>query len=475
MDPLNDEMTARAFDFCSNIDVKGFFVPSQISIFMNRIQNIALWESVYVHETFHSILNDCLIGWWIELLEEIANNMFVAFRSGQVLDEKLVSWIISLEFKKRKLCESWIQTQEGFATYFQLNIADIESRAVNTAKELHKLRQQDFTEEDIKRIRGEVERIRREWMDRLSSRNCPKGYWRGYELVREIAEKFGKDNLAPVALAACSVRFPHSLMSQNSDDFRKLMSQDEYVVDRRLELISEIPGDAIKGFPLKDDWWNLTQSILQFIGEQPLEKEFDFVKMTENAYTDPAFPKEFVDIAEKEMPSQLAASKDRWKVLKKKGIDSSQLVSFFNVEGKALTISNFEPALSSELDYISAIRDRSILNSLDKMEFINDLMDSMTKRNKVEEWMEELWGFADLARFRDLFQIERLFSLEEICSLCLSFLKYSNRGITCPHSNLLICMRCCTEMKCSGCHEFTAKQKILSEIEKITESFVYCL
>ena len=472
---LNDEMTTRAFDFCSDIDVKGFFIPSQIAMFMNRIQNIALWESVYVHETIHSILNDCLNGWWIQLLEEIPNNMLVAFRSGRFLDERIVSWIINLEFKKRKLCEAWVQTQEGFATYFQLNIADIESRAVNAAIELYKFRQQDITEDDIERVRSEVKKIRRGWIDRLSSRDCPQYYWRGYELVRGIAEKFGRNNLAPVALAACSVRFPDSFVSQSIGDFQELMSSEKYIVDRRLELISQIPENVIKGFPLKDDWWNLTQTILQYLGEQPLKKEFDFVKMTKDTYTNPAFPREFVDIAEKEMPSQLAASKDRWKVLKKKGIDSSQLVSFFNVEGEALTMSSFEPVLDREMDYMSAIRYRSILNSLDKMEFINDLLESMKKRNKVEKWMEQLWGFADLTRFRDLFPIEKLSSLEKVCRLCHSFVKYSNSGIMCPHSNLLICLRCCIKMKCRGCQEFSTKQKILSEIKRVVESFVYYL
>lgn len=101
-----DAKLAEAFLLCSSLDTPGTFIPSHLSMFINRIEKTALWESVYVHECVHSLLTDTLNGWWIQLLEDIGNNMFVAFRNGAILSESLVSWILNLEFKRRKLMES---------------------------------------------------------------------------------------------------------------------------------------------------------------------------------------------------------------------------------------------------------------------------------------------------------------------------------------------------------------------------------
>lgn len=472
MQPLTDNMLTRAFDFCSVTDVKGFFMPNQISLFLNRIQNIAVWESVYVHETIHSLLSDCLTGWWIQTLDEIADNMFVVFRSGRVLDVRLVSWMFNLEYKVRKLCQSWVKTQEGFATYFQLNLADVESRASTTALELHKLGHPMVKGVDDNQIKNEVEAIEKKWKQRIKSRNCPEPYWRGYELVAEIASKFGTDNLAPVALAASSVRFPRSLVSQNIAKFNEMLSMEKFNVDKRLELISQIPKDVIRNFPLKDDWLNLTRAILKHIGEPPLDEEFDFVDFVKETYTNSDFPQEFIDISEKEMESQLPASDQRWKLLKKKGINSSQLVGVFNVTGELLTLSDFEPVYGHEIDDITALRYQSILNAYDRLEFINDLVLSALKRDKAEPWMQELIGFSGYERVIDLFSLKKLVNLKKICALCHEKLKYSNRGIICPHSNLLICMNCCTVMNCS-CVEFSTKKEINLKISEIIISFSY--
>ena len=114
---LNEEID-KTFDFCSSLDVSGTFLPCHLSMFINRTSNIALWESVYVHETTHSLLTDTLNGWWIQLLEDISNNMFVVFRRGEILDEKLISWILNLEFKRRKLMESWIRLKKDLRLIF---------------------------------------------------------------------------------------------------------------------------------------------------------------------------------------------------------------------------------------------------------------------------------------------------------------------------------------------------------------------
>jgi len=463
----------EAFDFCSYLDVPGTFVPSHLSMFINRTQDIALWESIYVHETVHSLLTDSLNGWWIELLEDISNNMFVVFRRGDVLNEKLVSWILNLEFKRRKLVDSWMQTQEGFATYFQLDVIDIKKRAVSVETELKKMSRKNITEEEIHQIENRVDEIRNEWLNRISSRNCPQSYWKGYELVKLIARKFGKENLAPVAMAACSIRFPDSLMAQDIERFQEMISQEKYNVDKRLELISQIPECVIEKLPLVNDWMSLTQKILQYLGEEPLQEEFDFLKMTRDNYTNPAFPEEFVEIAKKEMPNQLKKSSKRWKNLKAKGIDSSQLVALFNVEGDAAMISDFDLVNTTDTDKVLAMTYRSIFNGLDKIAFINDLLKSLRKRNKIEEWMKELVGFGDLTRLRDMFHLRRLLSLGEACLLCHNPAKYSNPGLMCPYSNIHICVNCCMEMGCSSCQRFSAKRKIILEIERIIRSFSY--
>lgn len=474
MSDLSEEIE-KTFDFCSSIDVPGTFIPCHLSMFINRISNIALWESVYVHETIHSLLTDTLNGWWIQLLEDISNNMFVVFRRGDILDEKLISWILNLEFKRRKLMESWMQTQEGFATYFQLDVMDIEKRAVAVAAEIGRLRHHNVTDERVNQIKIEVKRIREEWLDKISSRSCHHHYWRGYELVTEIAKKFGKENLAPVAMAACSIRFPDSLVSLSIDSFQEVILQEKYNVDKRLEAISRIPDITIKDFPLVDDWMGLTQKILQHLGEKPLKKDFDFLKMIKENYTHSAFPKEFIKIAKAEMPSQFRRARKRWKNLTMKGIDSSQLVAVFNVVGEAKMMSNFEPADSPETDEVLAMTYRVILNGLDKLDFINDLLKRLRERNKLEGWMEALWGSGDLARFEDMFPFEKLLSLEELCLICHNRLKYSNRGLTCPYSNVRICTNCCVDMKCLGCAEFITKRKIVVEIERVLQSFAYKL
>lgn len=254
MQALTNDMLQRVIDFCSVTDVKGFFIPNQLSLFLNQMQNIAVWESVYVHETIHSILTDCLAGWWIQVLEEIADNMFVAFRSGKILDMKLVSWMLNLEYKVRKLSQSWVKTQEGFATYFQLHLANVEARASTTALELHKLDHPMVRGVDANQIKKEVEKIENELKQRIKSRNYQEPYWRGYELVAKIAGKLGNNNLAPVALAASSVRFPRSLTSQTVTEFNEMLSMEKFNVDKRLELISKIPQNVIKNFPLEDDY-----------------------------------------------------------------------------------------------------------------------------------------------------------------------------------------------------------------------------
>lgn len=463
----------RAFDFCLSPNTQGTFVPSHISMFMNRIKNVVLWEFVYVHETMHSILTDSLDGWWIQLLEEISTNMFVTLKSGKVVNRKLISWILNLEYKKRKLCESWLLTQEGIAAYFQLQVVDVEKRVLSVAPQLYKMRGQTFNETDAAGVKKEVEMIRKDWIGKLSSREFQERYWKGYELVESIAKKFGKDNLAPVSLAASSVRFPCSLISQSIDDFQKTISQERYSVDKRLELISKIPEKAVKNFSLKDDWWDLTQEILQYLKEEPLEKEFNFKKMVEDAYTDPALPKEFVEIAKTEMWSQFKTSEKRWNILKTKGIDSSQLVPFFNAEGEAIMMSDFEPAYGSEIDEVLALQHELIFNGLDKMVFINDLLKTLSQKDKVEKWMEELKGFGDLERFREMFPLGKLFSFKRICCLCHDHLNYSNPGLLCSYSNLTVCMKCCSGINCQICEQFSAKRNILTRIEENIGSFSY--
>jgi hypothetical protein len=463
----------RAFDFCLSPNTQGTFIPSHISMFMNRIENVVLWEFVYVHETLHSILTDSLNGWWIQLLEEIGTNMFVTLRSGKAVNRKLISWILNLEYKKRKLCESWLLTQEGIAAYFQLQVVDIEKRVLSVAPQLYKMRGQTFSETDATRVKKEVEMVRKDWVGKLSSREFQERYWKGYELVESIAKKFGKDNLVPVSLAASSVRFPRSLISQSIDDFQKTISQEGCTVDKRLELISKIPENAVKNFSLKDDWWDLTQEILQYLKEEPLEKEFNFKKMVEDAYTDPALPKEFVEIAKTEIRSQFKTSEKRWNILKTKGIESSQLVPFFNVEGEAIMMSNFEPAYGSEIDEVLAMQHGLIFNGLDKMVFINDLLKTLSQKDKVEKWMEELKGFGDLERFREMFPLGKLFSLERICCLCHDHLNYSNPGLLCSYSNLTVCMKCCSAINCQICERFSAKRNILMRIEENIDSFSY--
>jgi len=463
----------RAFDFCLSPNTQGTFVPSHISMFMNRIENVVLWEFVYVHETMHSILTDSLNGWWIQLLEEISNNMFVTLRSGKFVNRKLISWIFNLEYKKRKLCGSWLLTQEGIASYFQLQVVDIEKRVLSVAPQLYKMHGQTFSETDAARVKKEVEMIRKDWIGKLSSREFQERYWKGYELVESIAKKFGKDNLAPVSLAACSVRFPHSLVSQSIDDFQKTISQEKCSVDKRLELISKIPEKAVKNFSLKDDWLDLTQEILEYLKEEPLEKEFSFKKMVEDAYTDPALPKEFVEIAKTEMRGQFKTSEKRWNILRTKGIDSSQLVPFFNAEGEAIMMSDFEPAYGLEIDEVLAMQYELIFNGLDKIVFINDLLEALSQKHKVEKWMEELKGFGDLERFREMFPLEKLFSLERICCLCHRHLNYSNPGLLCPYSNLKVCMKCCSKVHCPSCEQFSTRRNILSRIEENIGSFSY--
>jgi len=465
----------QAFDFCSQLNVPGTFIPAHLSMFINRTQDVALWESVYVHETAHSLVTDTMNGWWIQLLEDIGNNMFVVFRRGDLIDERIVSWILNLEFKRRKLVDMWMQTQEGFATYSQLDVVDVKRRAIGVATELYKISHRNITEGEINHISKRVDDIRVEWLRRISSRNCPRSFWRGYELFERIARKFGKNNLAPAVVTACSVRYPDSFIAQDIDEFQKTISQDRYNVDKRLEMISQIPDKIVKNFPLVDDWTGLAQEILKHLDEEPLEEEFDLGKMTMDNYLNPAFPNDFLKIAKKETQSQLEKSRKRWKSLETKGVDSSQLVSLFNIEGEATIISDFDLVHSIETDEVLAMIYRSIFNGLDRIGFINDLLTSLRKRGTTRDWMRELEGFGDLARLRYMFPLNSLLSLEEACSLCHSRLKYSNPGLLCPHSNMRVCFNCCVDIGCSGCQSFKAKHKILPDIAKTIESFSYAL
>ena len=155
------------------------------------------------------------------------------------------------------------------------------------------------------------------------------------------------------------------------------------------------------------------------------------------------------------------------------GIDSSQLIAVFNVAGEALMMSNFEPVENPAIDQVLAVTYRTILNGLDKIGFINDLLKRLGERNKLEGWMEALRGSGDLTRFENMFPFEKLLSLEELCLICHSPLKYSNRGLSCPYSSIRICINCCKEMGCSNCEDFITKGKIISEIENILNSFTY--
>ena len=470
----NMEKIDEVFLLCSSLDTPGTFIPSHISIFINRIEKLALWESVYVHESIHSLLTDTLTGWWIQLLEDIGNNMFVALRRGDILSESLVSWILNLEFKRRKLMESWMQTQEGFATYFQLDVVDVEKRSVNITAELCRLRHEDFTEEKASQTKSEVAEIKRKWQERITSRDCPEHYWKGYEIVKEIARKFGKENLAPVSLAACSVNFPKSMVAQGVDSFQEMISQEKYNVDKRLELISKIPAEIVQSFPLNDNWMGLLQSILKYFGEKELE-EFEFGGMVKEGYTNQAFPKEFTEIIRIDLNKSFDEAKKRWEKFENKGITASQLVTLFNVSGEGAMISNFERVDSPEADQVLLLIYRSILNGLDKVALINDLLKRLNAKRKLEGWMEMLWGFGDLERFRDMFPFQKLVCLDELCLICHKPSLYSNPVLSCNYSGIRICFNCCVEMKCSNCEKFRIKQKILLAIEQMLDTFTYKL
>ena len=354
-------------------------------------------------------------------------------------------------------------------------MVDVERRAVALGAELCRLRHEDFTEAQASQIRSDVKEIRVKWLEKIASKSCPEHYWKGYELVKEIARKFGKANLAPVSLAVCSISFPKSMVAQEVDAFQEMVSQEKYNVDKRLELISKIPEGIVQSFPLNNEWVGLTNRLLLYLGEKELTKEFDFEQMVRENYTNPAFPKEFLEIAEIELPGQFERARDMWKNLENKGIDSSQMVALFNVVGEAVMMSNFETVDNPETDKILSVTYRIVLNGLDKVRFINDLLERLNGKNKLERWMETLWGFGDLERFRDMFPFQKLVSLDELCLICHKPYKYANPTFCCPHSGLHVCFSCCTEMDCSNCEKFQTKQRTLSEIAHMLDTFTYNL
>ena len=75
---------------------------------------------------------------------------------------------------------------------------------------------------------------------------------------------------------------------------------------------------------------------------------------------------------------------------------------------------------------------------------------------------------------RDIFPTVKLIETGEACSICHKRLEYSNSVITCPHSALRICMRCCKEMICS-CEDFNNKNEILHKINEAMRTFSYRL
>lgn len=469
-----DRVLLRCLEYGAKDQRYGFYVPSSLIMYVTQGLPPAAWEDAYSHESAHSILTDSWLGWTIQALDDLSSNLFIAVKNEIGAPQELASWIMNVEYKKRKLCETWLQTQEGLALYFQLDLLNLEERSIALAKSLCEIRGRSLTEEDEKRIRQESKRLRERIAEIVKAKKCKDYYWKGYEKILQISKNFGQELVAPSVLVACSIKLPLVFLEKTPAEFDVMVESVKYNADKRLDVITKIPFKKVSKDDKKDQL-SFLKFLFNYFNEE-IEIEIDLYDYIEKLFSHKCLPKSF---REKFLPAYISQEekvKARWKRLKKRGYDPSQIISLINAAGKLVAISDFEPVSTPETEEILEISYSKLFASLEKCSFINELIDEMSREKGIEEWMFSIAGFGELTEIKSLLPESILLSKGRICPICSSDINYQNYLLECPYSGILCCMKCCEALDCPGkCKGFEDADKKVARIMKAIKEFKYAI
>jgi len=432
------------------------------------------WEAVHSHESAHSIICDSWLGWIIQTLEDLSNNLFIAVKNEIGAQKELTSWIMNIEYKKRRLCETWLQTQEGLALYFQLDFLNLEERSIALAKSLCKIKGESLKKADESRIRKESRRLRERTIEVLESKSCEDYYWKGYERILQISKLFGQELIAPSVLAACSIRLPLDFLEKTPAEFDEMVKSLSYNADKRLDVITKIPPNKV---PEKDkkDPLSFLKFLFHYFNEE-MDMDINLYGYIEKLFSHKCLPKAFREECLPSFISQKERAETRWKFLKEKGYDSSQIISLINTAGQSIAISDFAPASTPETKEILALSYDKLFVGLEKCSFINECIVEMDKKNNVEGWMHSIAGFGELSRIKGILPESLLLSKGKICPICSTDINYRNYLLECPYSRIFCCMRCCEAFECpKKCKTFQDADERVAKIVKLVKEFEYNL